>query len=229
MISNTIKVALASSIAFWGYAQAEVQGFDISHYQSTVDFAKAYSSGARFVIIKATEGTNYIDPKFSDHYSGATKAKLIRGGYHFAHPSSSSGAGAAQVNYFLAHGGGWTGDGLTLPGMLDLEAGSSECWGLSASAMVTFIKDFSDTYHSKTGRYPLIYTSPAWWKDCTGNSQSFSKTNPLVLAHYASSVGSAPGGWPYQTIWQYADSYTYGGDADKFNGDAAGLSKLATG
>ena len=29
-----------------------VKGFDISHYQGTVDFKGAYNSGARFVIIK---------------------------------------------------------------------------------------------------------------------------------------------------------------------------------
>jgi GH25 family lysozyme M1 (1,4-beta-N-acetylmuramidase) len=33
-------------------ARASVQGFDISHYQGTIDFAGAYNSGARFVIIK---------------------------------------------------------------------------------------------------------------------------------------------------------------------------------
>ena len=27
----------------------------------------------------------------------------------------------------------------------------AECYGLSASAMVSWIKDFSDTYHSSTG------------------------------------------------------------------------------
>ena len=145
---------------------------------------------------------------FSSHYTGATNAGLIRGGYHFAHPNS--GTGAAQADYFLANGGGWTGDGITLPGMLDLESGSSgECWGLSASAMVSWIKSFSDQYHSKTGRYPLIYTSPSWWTDCTGNSNTFASTNPLVLAHYSSSVGTIPGGWGYQTIWQNSDSYTY--------------------
>ena len=32
--------------------RATVQGFDISHYQGTVDFTGAYNSGARFVIIK---------------------------------------------------------------------------------------------------------------------------------------------------------------------------------
>ncbi|KAI1452964.1 glycoside hydrolase family 25 protein [Annulohypoxylon moriforme] len=203
---------------------AAVPGFDISHYQSSVDFAAAYSSGARFVIIKATEGTSYIDPSFSTHYAGATNAGLIRGGYHFAVPDSSSGA--AQADYFLAHGGGWSGDGNTLPGMLDLEG---DCAGLSTSAMVSWIQDFSNTYHGKTGRYPLLYTNPAWWASCTDGSSAFVDTNTLVLARYSSSAGTPPGGWPYYTIWQFNDVYQYGGDSDTFNGELSSLQKLATG
>ncbi|KAL8725488.1 MAG: hypothetical protein Q9181_006401 [Wetmoreana brouardii] len=207
-----------------------VQGFDISHYQGTVNFQGAYNSGARFVIIKATEGTTYIDSSFSSHYNGATSAGLIRGGYHFAHPDSSSGA--TQANYFLAHGGGWSGDGITLPGMLDIEYNPSgaTCYGLSKTAMVSWIQDFVNIYHSKTTRYPLIYTTNDWWTTCTGNSAAFHTTCPLVLARYSSSgPGTIPGGWPYQTIWQNADSYTYGGDSDIFNGGITGLKKLATG
>ncbi|KAL8687700.1 MAG: hypothetical protein Q9218_006200 [Villophora microphyllina] len=207
-----------------------VQGFDISHYQGTVNFKGAYSSGARFVIIKATEGTTYIDSLFSSHYSGATAAGLIRGGYHFAHPSSSSGA--TQANFFLAHGGGWSADGITLPGMLDIEYNPSgaTCYGLSQSAMVSWIQDFVNTYHSKTTRYPLIYSTNDWWTTCTGNTAAFHTTSPLVLARYSSSgPGTIPGGWPFQTIWQNADSYAYGGDSDIFNGGITGLKKLATG
>lgn len=48
--------AIASIVAgisiFASIASASVQGFDISHYQPNVNFAKAYSDGARFVIIK---------------------------------------------------------------------------------------------------------------------------------------------------------------------------------
>ncbi|KAI9753911.1 MAG: hypothetical protein M4579_004932 [Chaenotheca gracillima] len=206
-----------------------VKGFDISHYQGTVDFKAAYSAGARFVIIKATESTNYVDAGFSDHYDGATAAGLIRGGYHFAHPNA--GTGTAQANYFLAHGGGWTADGKTLPGMLDIEYNPSgaTCYGLSAAAMVTWISDFVSTYHTKTGRYPLIYSTNDWWTTCTGNSKSFSANSPLVLASYNSAVGTIPGGWGFQTIWQNTDSYTYGGDSDIFNGDETQLKKLATG
>ena len=117
--------------------------------------------------------------------------------------------------------------------MLDLESGSgegySECWGLSQSDMVAWIKDFVDTYESATTRYPIIYTSPSWWSDCTGDATDFSTTCPLDMADWESSMGSAFGGWPFATFWQYADTYSAGGDGDCFNGDSAGLSKMATG
>ncbi|KAM7211971.1 glycoside hydrolase family 25 protein [Rhypophila decipiens] len=224
-----MKSFILAGTALVGAAQAAVQGFDVSHYQSSVNFAAAYNSGARFVIIKATESNNYIDPKFNSHYTGATSAGLIRGGYHFAHPGATTGA--VQADYFIAHGGGWSSDGITLPGMLDLEnaSGYAACWGLSQSAMVSWIKAFSDRYRSRTGVYPMLYTNPSWWSSCTGNSNAFVNTNPLVLARYASAPGTIPGGWPYQTIWQNSDSYAYGGDSDIFNGDLAGLKRLAKG
>ncbi|KAJ6787044.1 hypothetical protein PWT90_03183 [Aphanocladium album] len=214
---------LLTSLA--GITSASVQGFDISHYQGSVNFGAAYADGARF----ATEGTTYRDPKFSEHYTGATKAGFIRGGYHFAQPASSSGA--AQANYFLAHGGGWSGDGITLPGMLDLEYGpnGNTCYGLNQASMRNWINDFVNTYHAKTGRYPLIYTSTSWWKSCTGNTAMFADKCPLVVARYNSQVGELPAGWGFYTIWQYNDHYKYGGDSDVFNGAYSQLQKIATG
>jgi GH25 family lysozyme M1 (1,4-beta-N-acetylmuramidase) len=210
-------------------ALATVPGFDVSNHQSSVNFAGAYSSGARFVIIKATEGTTFKDPKFSSHYTAATKAGLIRGGYHFARPASSTGA--VQAEYFYKNGGGWSADGITLPGMLDMEAASStsECHGLTQAQMVAWITSFVNKYHELSGRYPLIYTGYYWWVDCTGNSTKWSTTSPLVLARYSSTVGTMPGGWPYQTIWQFNDKYAYGGDSDVFNGSLDRLKALAKG
>ena len=181
------------------------------------------------ISVQATEGTTVIDSTFSKHYTGATAAGLIRGGYHFAHPSTSSGA--TQAEYFLAHGGGWSSDGKTLPGMLDIEYNPSgaTCYGLSHASMVAWVKDFSNTYHAKTGVYPMIYSTADWWNQCTGNSAEFHTTNPLVLARYGSSPGTIPGGWPFETIWQNADSYKYGGDSDIFNGSLDQLKKIAKG
>ncbi|KAI9367441.1 glycoside hydrolase superfamily [Aspergillus egyptiacus] len=212
-----------SLLALPGLAYAAVQGFDISHYQASVDYQGAYDSGARFVMIKATEATGFIDSAFSKHYTGATNAGLIRGGYHFARPASSSGA--EQASYFLAHGGGWTGDGITLPGMLDLEAG---CHGLSQSAMVSWIQDFGETYKGETGRYPMIYTTAGWWQECTGDHTGFADY-PLVLARWSSSPGTIPGGWPFQSFWQNNDAYEFGGDSEIWNGSEESLKTFARG
>lgn len=108
---------------------------------------------------QATEGTTYASEEFSSQYVGATKNKFIRGAYHFAQPSSSSGA--SQARFFLANGGGWSKDGITLPGMLDIEYAPTgdTCYGLSASAMVAWVSDFVNTYQKATGRYPMIYST----------------------------------------------------------------------
>ncbi|KAJ7108753.1 glycoside hydrolase family 25 protein [Mycena epipterygia] len=206
-------------------ATTQPHGIDVSHYQPTVDWASVKSKGISFAYIKATEGTTYIDPTFSSKYTGATKAGLIRGGYHFVHPDTSTGA--AQAKFFLAHGGGWSSDERTLPGALDIEYGpqGKECYGLTASAMVSWISDFSSTYHAKTKRYPVIYTTTDWWKTCTGNSPKFGSNNPLWIAHYSTSIGTLPAGWSYTTFWQYADKGPNPGDQDLFNGDAAGLKR----
>jgi len=200
------------------------QGIDVSNHQGTINWASVASKGVAFVYIKATEGTSFIDAYFSENYIGATNNGLIRGAYHYAHPDVSTGA--VQAEYFLAHGGGWTGDGITLPGAIDFEAG---CYGLTPSQMVAWIKDFSDTYHSKTNRYPVIYATTSWWTQCTGNSAAFGSTNPLWIANWANSIGTLPAGWSFTTFWQYADSGPYPGDQDYFNGDATGLQKMASG
>lgn len=51
MMKSLASIAIGAA-ALASVASATVKGFDISHYQPTVDFAKAYSDGARFVIIK---------------------------------------------------------------------------------------------------------------------------------------------------------------------------------
>ena len=54
MSSKISFLALVGSAALLG-VQARVQGFDISHYQTNVDFEGAHNAGARFVIIKVSE------------------------------------------------------------------------------------------------------------------------------------------------------------------------------
>ncbi|MBB4687540.1 lysozyme [Amycolatopsis jiangsuensis] len=209
-------------------ANAQLLGHDVSGHQGAVDWVAAARAGAKFVYVKATEGTGFISPQFAQQYDGSYGAGLIRGSYHFARPDVSDGA--AQANYFLAHGGGWSKDGKTLPGALDAEYNpyGETCYGKDAAGMVAWIKAFSDTYRARTGRPPTIYTSTSWWKRCTGNSAAFG-ANPLWLARYNSQVGELPAGWGQQTIWQFANSGTLPGDQNWLNGSTASLHNLAIG
>jgi GH25 family lysozyme M1 (1,4-beta-N-acetylmuramidase) len=114
--------------------------------------------------------------------------------------------------------------------MIDLEPnGGSECWGITPSEMVTFIHDFGNRYHSKTGRYPMIYCTTSWWNTCTGHNTGFGADYPLVLARWASSPGAMPAGWSYESFWQFADSGKFPGDQDQWNGDEASLKRMALG
>ncbi|MCU1681576.1 MAG: lysozyme [Amycolatopsis sp.] len=207
----------------------QILGHDVSGHQVGIDWPGAARTGARFVYIKATEGTGFVNPQFGQQYNGSYTAGLIRGAYHFARPDVSDGA--SQANYFIAHGGGWSADGKTLPGALDAEYNpyGQTCYGLSPDAMTAWIKDFSGTYQAKTGRAPAIYTSTSWWKLCTGNSPAFGATNPLWVARYNTAVGELPAGWTTQSIWQFADKGTLPGDQNYFNGASDRLIKLALG
>jgi lysozyme len=200
-----------------------VSGIDVSGYQGNVDWAAQWNAGKRFVWVKATENTNYINPYFNQQYGGSYNQGFVRGAYHFATPDRSSGA--TQANYFSAHGGGWSGDGKTLPGALDMEYNpyGATCYGLSKSAMTQWIKDFSDTYKARWNKYPAIYTSTSWWSQCV--SGDFSSTNPLWVARYASTVGTLPNAWGVYTVWQYSSSPI---DQNTFNGDINRLVVFAT-
>lgn len=202
-----------------------VYGIDVSNYQAGISWATQWNNGKRFAWIKATEGTSYTSPSFSSQYTGSYNQGFIRGAYHFALPSASSGA--TQANYFSSHGGGWSGDGKTLPGTLDVEWNpydqNNPCYGKTKAQMTAWIKDFSDTYKARWNKYPAIYTSTSWWNQCVG--ADFSSTNPLWVARYASSPGTLPAGWGTYSVWQYSSSPI---DQDVFNGSATQLHAFAT-
>jgi GH25 family lysozyme M1 (1,4-beta-N-acetylmuramidase) len=207
-------------------ATAAVAGVDVSHWQGNTNWAYWWSQNRRFAWVKATEGTTYRDPSFNYQYTGSFNVGMIRGSYHFATPNTSTGA--AQANFFVAHGGGWSRDGRTLPGVLDIEYNpyGATCYGLSQAAMVSWVRSFTTTYKALTGRDAVIYTSLSWWTTCTGNSAAFSGTNPLWVPRYASNAGTLPGGWGFYTVWQHTDTPL---DEDLFNGSLTRLKALANG
>ena len=209
-------------------AVPQLPGIDVSGYQGNINWANV-APHIDFSYAKATEGTYYTNPYFYNQYEGPYNYGVIRGSYHFAIPNNSSGE--AQANYFLAHGGGWSGDGKTLPGALDIEYNpyGATCYGLTASQMVSWIWNFVNQYAYREHVYPVIYTTTNWWSTCTGNYSGFGRYDPLWIANYsASGGGPLPHGCGFYTFWQYADSGSLPGDQDVFNGAYTQLQTLAS-
>jgi GH25 family lysozyme M1 (1,4-beta-N-acetylmuramidase) len=208
-------------------APAGVQGQDVSSYQGNVNWAAQWNAGSRFAYIKATEGTYYTNAYFAQQYNGSYNVGMIRGAYHFARPDTTSGA--TQADYFVAHGGGWSKDGKTLPGALDIEYNpyGAECYGLSQASMRSWITSFSNEYHAKTTRWPVLYTTTDWWNTCIGNYNAWASNDPLWIARYSSTVGTLPPGYTVYSFWQWTSSGTLAGDSDVWNGSLDRLKVMA--
>jgi GH25 family lysozyme M1 (1,4-beta-N-acetylmuramidase) len=207
----------------------QTEGVDVASYQGSVAWSTLWNSGVRWAYAKATEGTYYRNPYFAEQYEGSYDEGMTHGAYHFATPDTSSGA--AQADYFVDHGGGWSNDGRTLPGALDIEWNpyGDDCFGKSPSAMVAWIRDFLNRYEARTGRHAVIYTATNWWTQCTGDYAGFAATNPLWIARYDSTPGTLPAGWDTYTMWQYTSTGPTVGDHDRFNGSIEKLRALADG
>lgn len=115
---------------------------DISSYQDSLNLV-AVSSSIQGVIVKATEGTSYVNPYCDRHYQQAKSANLLRGFYHFA----GSNDPLAEAAFFYRNVLGYLHDGIPV---LDWEGKQSVEW----------VNKFVRQFHNLTGIWCWIYANP---------------------------------------------------------------------
>jgi lysozyme len=59
-----------------------IKGIDVSHHNKILNWSYL-KNNVKFIIIKATEGKSYKDPKFNDYWKKSKRYGLVRGAYHF--------------------------------------------------------------------------------------------------------------------------------------------------
>lgn len=121
-------------------APQHAHGIDISSHQSGLNVAALW---ADFVIVKATEDNDYVNPYMVSQANSTQGASKRLGFYHFARP----GDAAEQARYFVSAVGSFRGKA-TL--WLDWEANAVE-------QGPGWAKTFLDTVRSLTGSTPGIY------------------------------------------------------------------------
>jgi lysozyme len=187
-------------------AGAPVRGLDISAYQhagAAIDWALLAAQGIRFVAIKASEGTYYLNPYYASDARGAEAAGLRVLPYAFANPG---GSGAAATANFATDAASAARAAARLPLVIDLENDpykkATDCYGLGVTAMVSWIAGFTARAWTLTGEWPIIYTTRDWWRECTGSTGRFPH-DPLWLAAFGGTAPTVPAPWQSWTFWQY--------------------------
>lgn len=210
-------------------AASPLYGVDVSKYQhpngTPIDWARVQAAGRQFAFIKATGGSDRVDPWFAREWAAAGKAGMIRGAYHFADPSRSADAQAALVVSVV----GSTREANNLGIVLDLE----RTGGLGPRDLSRWTHAFLYGVERRTGRVPIIYTGPYFWHTKMKDDRSFG-AYPLWIANYTTKTPSTLPGWDRWTFWQHTSSARVPGiptavDSDRFCCAVGVLQGLADG
>ncbi|MFI1238774.1 glycoside hydrolase family 25 protein [Nocardia salmonicida] len=229
--SSTVRgcVALAALVcALPATAQAEPSGPDVSSWQHVdgrmIDWHAVRAAGHQFAMVKATEGLHYFNPYFVQDSILMRTAGVARGTYHFARPELPPEPQAAM---YAATVLGQNGP-LDLPPVLDLETSG----GLAPAALIDWTHRYLNTVQTLTGRTPIIYTYPNFWKTAMADTSAFTRY-PLWIADYSGDdQPEVPGNWPTWTFWQTTDRGVvpgiHGGtDVNRFNAAHGDFARFA--
>lgn len=179
-------------------------GVDIAGYQST---SKNLYASYTFVIVKATEGKTYVNPKWRAQIQAASGNGQLLGLYHYCRPENNSPQ--AEAKHFVDTIRDYIGKAVL--------AADWEQTALKYSA--TWLLTFMQEVERLTGTKPLLYIQQSAL--LSGKYNGIAKAGyPLWMAQYNSRMSPRHGAWQSVTIWQYTS--TNGNlDKDVFYGDRA--------
>jgi lysozyme len=129
---------------------------DVSKYQGEIDWNAVKASGVKFVWIKATEGGDHADEKFTANWAGAKMAGIPRGAYHFVYWCRPPGEEVAWFEQNVPV------EDDALPPVLDVEATptSQTCHKhLERESAIADMRVMLEEMERHYGRRPVIYTS----------------------------------------------------------------------
>ncbi len=155
-----------------------------------------------FVIIKATEGTGFVNTDCDRAYQQAKAAGKKLGVYHY-----SNGNGAvAEADFFISDIRGYIGEAIMV---LDWESGGNSAFDQGPGYAMQFI----NRIHDVTGIWPMIYMSKSVcqsydWSEVAQHCglwvAQYADNNPTGYQDNPWYSGSGQGAWERVAIHQYS-------------------------
>ncbi|MGO5075693.1 GH25 family lysozyme [Clostridium sporogenes] len=149
-----------------------MKGIDISMHNGSINFSAVKSSGCNIVIIKATEGVDYVDPYLNQHYNGAKGQSMNIGFYHFM--SEKTDPSQQAVDFWNAI----KDKQFNVIPVLDIETNNQ---GRSQGQISDRCVQFLTKFKALSGYDCLIYTGGYFGRD---NLDSRVKKYKGWIAHY---------------------------------------------
>ena len=206
-----------------------VFGIDVSHWQGTINWGQVRAAGKEFAFVKASEGTGYVDNRFTGNMQSARSAGVLAGAYHFARPDLGN-SGAAEARHFVATARSYMTTGWLRP-VLDLEVGAN----LGRDALSNWVNAFMGEVRASAGVVPLIYLNSNYAANYVNTSVA---QYDVWIANWGANDGQYDpnrrpgtgvwgGAWDF---WQYTSRGSVQGiagnvDLDVFGGDRAALER----
>ena len=133
-------------------------GVDVSSY-NTADLSSMANSGAKFAIVKLSEGLDYRNPKAQAQINSAKDNGMMVSGYHYARFSANSGIAVQEGHYAVNSA---VAVGLPKGSYLacDWETGSGNVTDGDSEANANAILTFLNTIVT-AGYKPLLYSGKA--------------------------------------------------------------------
>lgn len=172
-----------------------VRGVDLSHHNGDIDFDRLShaDTDVSFIYVKATEGTDFIDPKFVANSRQAIATGLPAGAYHFFRYDTD---GELQALNFLR---ALRGRRFSLPPAIDVEDWGNPD-GHATAMIVERLRALTDCLAAE-GYTPLIYTNTAGYiRLIKGNFDHL----PLWISSFSYPPLDDDQSNERWTIWQYS-------------------------
>jgi hypothetical protein len=214
--TGTITARWGLPVLGWAYPYFQgtewspvmIYGLDASAFQAETIPAMTPSDNkpVAFCIIKATQGTSYINPRMAAQAASARAKGQIVGFYHFL----EKGNVAAQVAYFVQHAASQEGDLLAI----DWETNPLTSTYPSNGDKDNAIKA---TQAARPGHRVLLYCNTSFWKSI--DTTSFAGDG-LWIATAGYAAGKPPITAPW-VIHQYSTAGDYDHDVAQFTDQGA--------
>lgn len=188
-----------------------LNGIDISSHQGDIDLSAL--EGVDFIVVKATEGTGYVNPWCDPKVQWCIDNGKLWGVYMWLKPGISA---TEQADYFVDNCANYFGHGIPV---IDWEEGERDPGRVSECAR---------RIRERTGVWPMIYSWPRWFTPggVEPNCGRWVCSYPDVEHPGFDFEGDSPEADTFVAMWQYASDGRIGGydgnlDLNHFYGGAS--------